>query len=192
MMITVWDLSTFKAVRSFKAHDAPVIAMDIDRSSTLVATGSADSTVKVWDVDRGYCTHNFKGHGGIITSVKFHPSTDKLCLVTASDDGVVRVWNLKTRKCEVVIEAHSSVVRSIAFSDNDDGMNMITAGRDGIINVWDWRRKSLVRTIPLYEAIEGAGILLSKTNVDLGIGSSADTSDMRIIYSGGERGIMRL
>ncbi|KAJ2655721.1 U3 small nucleolar RNA-associated protein [Coemansia sp. RSA 1200] len=192
MMITVWDLSTFKAVRSFKAHDAPVIAMDIDGSSTLVATGSADSTVKVWDVDRGYCTHNFKGHGGIITSVKFHPSTDKLCLVTASDDGVVRVWNLKTRKCEAVIEAHSSVVRSIAFSDNDDGMNMITAGRDGIINVWDWRRRSLVRTIPLYEAIEGAGILLSKTNVDLDTGSNADTSNMRIIYSGGERGIMRL
>ncbi|KAJ2374533.1 U3 small nucleolar RNA-associated protein, partial [Coemansia sp. RSA 2611] len=80
MQISVWDLATFKTVRSFKAHEAPVIAMDIDASSTLVATGSADSTVKVWDIDRGYCTHNFKGHGGLVTSVKFHPSKEKLCL----------------------------------------------------------------------------------------------------------------
>ncbi|KAJ1797476.1 U3 small nucleolar RNA-associated protein, partial [Coemansia sp. RSA 2399] len=190
MMITVWDLSTSKAVRSFKAHDAPVISMDIDGSSTLVATGSADSTVKVWDIDRGYCTHNFKGHGGIITAVKFHPRKDKLCLVTASDDGTVRVWNLKTSKCEAAIEAHSSIVRSIDFTRDDDGKAMITAGRDGVINVWDWKRMSLLRTIPIYEAAEGAGILLSGTSI--GTGSGANTNNARIIYSGGERGIMRL
>ncbi|KAJ1989664.1 U3 small nucleolar RNA-associated protein [Coemansia spiralis] len=193
MRITVWDLSAFKNIRSFKAHDAPVIAMDIDQSSTLVATGSADSTVKVWDIDRGYCTHNFKGHGGIVTSVKFHPSKDCLCLVSASDDGVVRVWNLKTRKCEAVLQSHESVVRSIDFTNDDDGKHMVTAARDGVINVWNWKRKALVRTIPVYEAIEGAGLLLLGTNVGLDhirkIGSDSNT---QIIYSGGERGVIRL
>ncbi|KAJ2753458.1 U3 small nucleolar RNA-associated protein, partial [Coemansia nantahalensis] len=68
LQISVWSLESFKVERSFKAHDAPVIAMDIDATSTLVATGSADNTVKVWDIDRGYCTHNFKGHGGLVTA----------------------------------------------------------------------------------------------------------------------------
>ncbi|CAN0277644.1 unnamed protein product, partial [Hapterophycus canaliculatus] len=42
-------------------------------TGTLVATGSSDSTVKVWDVERGYCTHNFRGHKGVVSVVAFHP-----------------------------------------------------------------------------------------------------------------------
>ncbi|KAJ2332725.1 U3 small nucleolar RNA-associated protein, partial [Coemansia sp. RSA 2681] len=188
MQISIWDLATFKTVRSFKAHEAPIIAMAIDASSTLVATGSADSTVKVWDIDRGYCTHNFKGHGGLVTAVKFHPSKDKLCLVTAGDDGMIRVWNLGTRKCEAVLESHVSVVRSIDFTSDDDGAHMVTAGRDSVVNIWNWKRRSLLRTIPVYETIEAAGILAPNTQT--GLDSSSDSS--RVIYTGGEKGVIRL
>ena len=30
------------------------------------APGSADATIKVWDVRRGYCTHNFRGSTGVV------------------------------------------------------------------------------------------------------------------------------
>jgi U3 small nucleolar RNA-associated protein 13 len=51
----------------FKAiHVSPVTAMDFDVTSTLLATGSADTTVKLWDIERQYCTHNLKGHQGVI------------------------------------------------------------------------------------------------------------------------------
>ncbi|KAJ2000072.1 U3 small nucleolar RNA-associated protein, partial [Coemansia thaxteri] len=187
MQISIWDLTTFKTVRTFKAHDAPVIAMDIDASSTLVATGSADNTVKVWDIDRGFCTHNFKGHGGLVTSVKFHPGKDKLFLVSAGDDGMIRVWNLGTRKCEAVLESHVSVVRSIDFTSDDDGAHMVTAGRDSVINIWNWKRRLLVRTIPVYETIEAAGVLATSTQTGLDVGNCT-----RMIYTGGERGVIRL
>ncbi|KAJ2777307.1 U3 small nucleolar RNA-associated protein [Coemansia interrupta] len=185
-MMNIWDLSTYKIARSFKAHDAPVIAMDIDQTSTLVATGSADSTVKVWDIDRGYCTHNFKGHGGLITSVKFHPGKASLRLVSASDDGAIRVWNLNTGKCESVLESHVSVVRSIDFTQDDDGQYMVTAGRDRVINVWSWKRRALERTIPAYETLEAAGLLSTDSEIGL------DTRRQHVIYSCGERGTIRL
>ncbi|KAJ2719525.1 U3 small nucleolar RNA-associated protein [Coemansia sp. Benny D115] len=183
--ISIWDLTTFKVARTFKAHEAPIIVMDIDQTSTLVATGSADSTVKVWDIDRGYCTHNFKGHRGLVTALKFHPAKDKLCLVSASDDGSIRVWNLNTGKCESVLSSHVSVVRSIDFSLDDDGKHMVTAGRDKIINVWSWRTKSLLRTIPVYETVETAGLLAYGTETGFG------GPRTRVIYSGGERGTLR-
>jgi U3 small nucleolar RNA-associated protein 13 len=40
--------------------------MNFDMTSTLLATGSADTTVKLWDIERQYCTHNLKGHQGVI------------------------------------------------------------------------------------------------------------------------------
>lgn len=98
MVMKTWDLSNGQVTRSYKAHDAPIIVMDIDRTSTLVATGSADSTVKVWDIDKGYCTHNFRGHGGVVSAIKFHPSKDRWTLVSGADDCQIRVWDLKSSK----------------------------------------------------------------------------------------------
>jgi U3 small nucleolar RNA-associated protein 13 len=69
--------------------------MDVHANSVLLATGSADSTVRVFDLNHGHCTHLFKGHGGLVTSVKFHPQ--QLVLFTAAEDGVIRAWSLETR-----------------------------------------------------------------------------------------------
>lgn len=98
LVMRTWDLSNGQMVRSYKAHEAPIIVMDADRTSTLVATGSADSTVKVWDVDKGYCTHNFKGHGGVVSAVKFHPDKHKWILVSGADDCQIRIWDLMKRR----------------------------------------------------------------------------------------------
>lgn len=48
------------------------MVMACHSSGGLLATGGADRTVQVWDVDGGFCTHFFKGHKGIITSMIFH------------------------------------------------------------------------------------------------------------------------
>ena len=50
------------ALRSYKGHKAPVADMAVHASGGLLATGSADRTVRVWDVDGGFCTHSFTGH----------------------------------------------------------------------------------------------------------------------------------
>ena len=46
-------------------------------SGGLLATSGADRKVLVWDVDGGFCTHYFKGHKGVVTSIMFHPDVNK-------------------------------------------------------------------------------------------------------------------
>jgi U3 small nucleolar RNA-associated protein 13 len=88
-------LKTYKnntLLKQYKVHEAAVLVMDMNAS--LLATGSADSTVKCWDVLKGHCTHNFKGHSGIVSLVKFHPDQKRGLLVSASDDCKIRLWDL--------------------------------------------------------------------------------------------------
>lgn len=44
----------------------PMIDLAYDPSGTLVASASADSSVMVFDVDKGFCTHVFRGHEGVV------------------------------------------------------------------------------------------------------------------------------
>ena len=57
--------------------------MDYDASGSLVATGSADKTIRVWDISNGYCTHSFRDHSDIVHYVKFHPDPQRLQLFSA-------------------------------------------------------------------------------------------------------------
>jgi U3 small nucleolar RNA-associated protein 13 len=99
LMIRYWDWQAGEAprcTRAFKAHETPVLSMAYDATGTLLATGGSDRTVKVWDVPGGFCTHNFRGHEGIVTLVQFHPDPRRELLFSCADDTTVRMWTLAT------------------------------------------------------------------------------------------------
>ncbi|KAJ1657137.1 U3 small nucleolar RNA-associated protein 13 [Dispira simplex] len=188
----IWDLATYKLLRSFKAHDTPVLTMDADPSSTLVATGSADSGVRVWDIEGGYCTHNFKGHSGLVSAVKFHPDhlAKQWLLVSGSDQGVIKLWNLRSSRCVATFNNHVSVIRGLDFTA--DGQFLVSGSRDKTINVWDVRRQILLRTLPVYESVEAVGLLKSDFVLALPDQKLISTVDQPVIYMGGEHCQIRL
>ena len=176
LLLRLWDASNGMMIRSWKAHEAPVLAMECDASSTLMATGSADSTIKVWDIEKGFCTHNLKGHSGIISCLSFHPDAQRLLLASGSDDSKVKIWDLYAKKALQTLEGHVSTVRGLGFSE--DGETLITGGRDQVLLVWNWETKSLLKTIPIYESIEG--LLVVQKNDEL------------VVVTGGESGALKL
>ncbi len=144
-----------KLLREFKAHEAPVLAMDFDASGHLVATGSADSTIKCWDVRAGHATHNFKGHSGIISTVKFHPK--KLFLASGSDDCKVKVWDLKTKSCMYTLTSHVSVIRDLDYSPC--GHFLFSGARDKVFTKWSLDSGEIEFTIPIYESVEALQVI---------------------------------
>jgi len=158
LLLRQWDLMNGQQIKTWKAvHKAPIASMTFDTTSTLLATGSSDSTVKVWDIIKQYYTHNFKGSSGVVSLVRFHPNAKILQLFSASDDCKIRVWDLKKSRCIAVLESHFSVVTSLAFSHS--GESMISSSRDNVLNVWDLSNKRIVRTIPAFEGVESVFML---------------------------------
>ena len=127
-----YNMDTKEIVRSFRGHQMPVLAMDYDKTGTLVATGSADKTVRVWDVPRGYCTHNFRDHSDIVQLVQFHPDPAQCILFSASDDSTLRMYDLKTNSCMATFRHHMSLPTALAFTSNDDCRFMVSVGRDQV------------------------------------------------------------
>lgn len=54
------------------------MAMSCHASGGLLATARADKKVCVWDVDGGFCTHFFRGHTGVVTTIMFHKDPKRL------------------------------------------------------------------------------------------------------------------
>ncbi|KAL7266508.1 U3 small nucleolar RNA-associated protein 13 [Rhizina undulata] len=55
-----------------KTHTSPIIVTEMDPTATLLATGGADGLVKLWDIKGEFVTHNFRGHSGVISALKFY------------------------------------------------------------------------------------------------------------------------
>jgi U3 small nucleolar RNA-associated protein 13 len=113
----------------------------------------------VWDVPGGFCTHNFRGHTGIITLVRFHPQPRRELLFTASDDTSIRVWSLALQSCVATLTHHMSSVTGLSIAD--EGRTMVAVGRDQILSVWDVGSNdvTLLGTTPVYDVMEGVAVL---------------------------------
>nr|XP_057904992.1 transducin beta-like protein 3 [Doryrhamphus excisus] len=187
LLLKQWDWRKAQCTRSWKAiHTVPVASMTFDSTSTLLATGGCDGTIKLWDIVKQYCTHNLKGSSGVVHLVHFHPDIDRLQLFSSSLDCGICLWDLRTSKRVCVLQSHFSAVTSLSFSP--DGDTMISSGRDKICTVWDLKSRTVKRTVPVYEAVEGVLILPTKTDLSkIGV----KTKDLHFMTAG-SKGVLRV
>jgi WD40 repeat protein len=85
---------SLECIQTFKTPGQLCLELCFDPSSRYVAVGSTDGQVKVFDSVKGFQTHNFLGHRGVITQLAFYPKPDALKLISSSEDFTVRVWDL--------------------------------------------------------------------------------------------------
>ena len=98
----------------------------------MVASGSADNTVKLWDAVAGAQTKTVQGFEKEVTSVRFLGDTDQV-LATAGD-GKVRL--LKPDGGEVrSFGGAAGFVYSVA--SGRDGASVVAGGEDGILRLWE-------------------------------------------------------
>ncbi len=92
-----WQLLNARADRSvytLRGHNKPVIGIAVSADGKYLASGSADSTIIIWDAGSYRSIKKIAGHRGQVTTLDFSP--DGKWLITGSTDKTLRLWNVAT------------------------------------------------------------------------------------------------
>jgi WD40 repeat protein len=117
--------------RTLRGHQGDVAALAVSPDGRLIASGSNDRTVRIWETATGK-SRTFEGHTGLVIRLAFSPDGQRLA--SASYDTTVRLWEVATGQ-SVVLEGHRDWLSTVAFSP--DGKRLVSGGADNTLRLWD-------------------------------------------------------
>jgi RNA polymerase sigma factor (sigma-70 family) len=92
--IQLWDVTTQKRVRTFKApHKYAICKLAFSADGTLLASGDTGGEIHLWEVATGLHLASYEGHKGNIGALVFSQDR-KLLASTSSLDGTVLLWDV--------------------------------------------------------------------------------------------------
>ena len=132
-------------------HCRPVNAVAFSPDGALIALGSSDKTVKLWDTVSGRVLRTLQGHSSAVRSLAFSP--DGALIVSGSSDKTIKLWDAASGRELRTLEGHTNTVWSVAFSPRD-GARIASGSSDKTIKLWDADGSS-DKTIKLRDAFNG-------------------------------------
>ena len=116
-------------------HTSRVLSLAFKPNSYLLASGSDDRTVRIWDVGNSNrrLVRTLRGHTSSVTSVAWSP--DGRTLASASYDGTVRLWNPNNGINFAVLRGHTADVYCMAW--HPDGRILASGSADATIRLWN-------------------------------------------------------
>jgi WD40 repeat protein/serine/threonine protein kinase len=135
-LLAVWSS------RTFEGHSDSVTSVCLSGDHRLALSGSADTTLKLWDVAAGHCLRTFQGHDHGVNSVCL--SGDGRFVLSGSYDKTLKLWDVATGHCLRTFGGHSSGVRSVCLSA--DGRQALSGSLDDTLRLWDVETGQCLRT----------------------------------------------
>lgn len=123
-------------------HRGPVTTVTIHPIYFIAASGSEDSTIKLWDYESYQYERTLKGHTGPVTGLDFN-ATGTL-LASSSGDMSAKLWDMTTFTCSKTLRGHDHTISSIKFMPSSD--YLITCSRDRSLKCWEVNTGYCIRT----------------------------------------------
>nr|CAA6813661.1 MAG: High-affnity carbon uptake protein Hat/HatR [uncultured Thiotrichaceae bacterium] len=154
--INLWSLDDGRLVNRFKGHTNGVLGIrffhreqvtshnnktDADKQ-LLLASGSRDNTIRIWDVASARTVRVLEGHTGAVVNLLTVTPENKLYSV--SNDGTVKEWSTQLpHQWLVDLEA-----AAFSAAISPDGQKAIVGLGDGSLQIYDLKQHRVTTTTP--------------------------------------------
>lgn len=132
-----WNLEIGGEVASFAGHSEGVNAVAISPDDRWLASGSDDTTIKIWPIKDGKLDPDrepitLEKHKKAVTCLTFTPDGKRL--ISGSQDQTLMVWNWQKGSMDFMIPGHKNWITSILLLD---AKTLLTASDDLNVCAWD-------------------------------------------------------
>ncbi|NER36138.1 MAG: hypothetical protein F6J93_19495 [Oscillatoria sp. SIO1A7] len=132
--------------RLLAQHSAAITSLAISPNGQILATGSEDNAIQLWQLNSGEALRTLSGHSSGICSVAISP--DGRSLASGSSDKTIKLWQLDTGEEMLTLQGHLGAVKSVAISP--DGETLASGSSDKTIKLWNLATGEEISTIKLH------------------------------------------
>lgn len=167
-------------IHNLQGHSDSIRSIAFSPDGKILASGSYDKTIKLWNVGTGREIYTFQGHSDSVYSVAFSP--DGKILASGSRDKTIKLWDVTTGREIYTLQGHSDWVRSVAFSP--DGKTLASASLDKTI-MWDVTTGGQIRILQAHSS-RLHSVVFSPDGKILASGSTETTIKLWDVTTGGQ------
>jgi WD40 repeat protein/transcriptional regulator with XRE-family HTH domain len=153
---------------TLQGHSSGVLAVTLSGDGGLLASGSLDGTVRLWQTPSGRPLVALQGHNGGAVAVAL--SGDSGLLASGGLDGTARLWQAPSGRPLAALQ-HNGGVAAVALSG--DGGLLASGSLDGTVRLWQTPSRRLLAALlghpgagVLGVALSGDGALLASGSLD--------------------------
>ncbi len=140
--VWIYDAQTGEELDLLSGHTRAVRSVSFSPDGSTIASGSYDTTIRLWNVTDGTHIRTLSGHTGLVYSVSFSP--DGSTIVSGSRQEI-RLWQADTGRHIRTLSGHTWNVYSVSFSP--DGSTIASGSYDNTIRLWQADTGTLIRTL---------------------------------------------
>lgn len=129
--VTLYSGDDLRPQGQLTGHSGPVKGIAVHPNGKLIASASADTTIRLWQLEQGGQFTVLNGHTGAVNSAAFSP--DGQHLLSCSADQTVRLWSADGRALRQ-FDGHSDEVNRVVFVSDHVA---VSAGRDKALRWWE-------------------------------------------------------
>lgn len=143
--LRVFDIASGRTIQQLRGHEGLIVDVDISPDGMLAVSGSADNTVRVWNLAAG--THTVVGrHNSALRDVAFMPDGESVLAI--SRGGEIIRWNAlaENDRIHTYIDPAGQERSLQTLAVSRDGRYLLTGSDSNIVKLWDAENGDMLQT----------------------------------------------
>ncbi|XP_041365861.1 sterol regulatory element-binding protein cleavage-activating protein-like isoform X2 [Gigantopelta aegis] len=170
--LKVFRLEDCLCLYTLHGHVSNVTALCLDKCPPYAAaSGSADGSVRLWDLLTGTCVYDFKGHDGSIVTL----TATLHYIISLGLDDKICIWERSRGQMLHSLEMEQCCSLSLLTN------NLLVAGGQGMIYLWDLTKGELVRKVKIDDLDKAAFVNHLQLVGNMGVACVLGT-DIKVVH----------